>query len=68
MYKYVLSFIIIIATLTSCSEDKIQLSPISLDSSSDFYNTPEDIEQATVAVYDGLQAIGQYGQYFVYLI
>lgn len=68
MHKYVLNFIVIIIILTSCSEDKIQLSPISLDSSGNFYNTPEEMEQAVVAVYDGLQAIGQYGQYFVYLM
>jgi hypothetical protein len=68
MHKYFFKYILILTIITSCSEDKIQLSAISLDSSGNFYKTPEDMEKAVVAVYDGLQSLGQYGQYFVYLM
>lgn len=68
MFKNIIFFIAIIGLFSSCSEDEIQLSPISQRSTGDFYNTPDEIEQAVVAVYDGLQSIGQYGEYFIYLM
>lgn len=58
---------VIIGWLAACSEE-IQLSPISQKGIGDFYNTPEQIEEAVVGVYDGLQSIGQYGEFFVYLM
>lgn len=68
MVKNIILFIAVVGLFSSCSEDKIQLSPISQESTGNFYKTPEQIEQAVVAVYDGLQSIGQYGEYFVYLM
>lgn len=68
MYKKIFKFIIVIVFLSSCSEEKIQLSPISQENSGNFYKTPEQIEQAVVAVYDGLQSNGEYGQAFIYLM
>jgi starch-binding outer membrane protein, SusD/RagB family len=68
MYKPIIIFIVILLMFSSCSEDKIQLSPISQESSGNFYKTPEQIEQAVVGVYDGLQLSGQYREYFIYLM
>jgi len=68
MYKQIILVIAVIGIFSSCSEEKIQLSPISQESSSNFYKTPEQIEQAVVGVYDGLQLSGQYGKYFIYLM
>lgn len=68
MCKKIFKFIIVIAFLASCSEEKIQLSPMSQENSEKFYKTPEQIEQAVVAVYDGLQSNGEYGQAFIYLM
>lgn len=67
MFKNRIFLIVIIGWLSSCSEE-IQLVPISQKSIGGFYNTPEEIEQAVVGVYDGLQSIGQYGEFFVYLM
>ena len=67
MFKNRIFLIVIIGWLSSCSEE-IQLVPISQKSTGDFFNTPEEIEQAVVGVYDGLQSIGQYGEFFVYLM
>ncbi len=65
MKTYLFSLVIVFGLLSSC-EDDLQLSPISLDSTGTFYKTPEDIEQATVAAYDALQASGQYGSSFAF--
>jgi len=68
MYKQFVIIIAITGVFSSCNEDLIQLSPISQNSAGNFYSTPEQIEQAVVGVYDGLQLTGQYRQYFIYLM
>lgn len=68
MNKCTIIVFTILGLFASCSEDKIQLNPISQENSGNFYKTPEQIEKAVVAVYDGLQLSGQYGKYFIYLM
>lgn len=66
MNKYIIGILIITGFLTSCSEDRLDLSPISQENASNFYKTPEEIEQAVGSAYDGLQSNGEYGQNFIY--
>lgn len=58
--RYIL--IVVMATiLVSCSEDFIEIAPISEQSLDNFFQTSEDIEQAVAGAYDALQSSGQYG-------
>lgn len=52
-------FLCILAT--SCSEDFIEIAPISEQSLDNFFKSAEDIEQAVAGAYDALQSDGQYG-------
>jgi hypothetical protein len=54
----VLSLVLVIASLTSCSEDFIDLSPPSSVTVDVLYRTEADFQQALVGVYTGLR--GQY--------
>lgn len=56
-------FIILVISLllSACSEDFIELAPISEQSAVNFYKTQKDIEQAVIATYDALQDNAQYG-------
>lgn len=60
--KFINLLIICLAILaTSCSEDFIELAPISEQSIDNFFKSAEDIEQAVLGTYDALQSDGQYG-------
>lgn len=52
---YIALFITIIAT--ACSKDVLDLDPISEIGSNEFYSNADELELATVAIYDGLQAV-----------
>lgn len=43
--------------LISCNKDNLDLDPISEIGSNEFYSSPEEVELATIAIYDGLQAV-----------
>lgn len=45
---------------TGCSDDFLDLAPISQQNSNNFYKTPEDMKNALTAVYGSLQYGGQY--------
>lgn len=47
-------------TLAGCSDDFLDLAPISQLNSNNFYKTPEDMKNALTAVYGALQTGGQY--------
>lgn len=54
------SYIIILIGLVvgaSCSKDVLDLDPISEIGSNEFYSNTAEIELATIAIYDGLQAV-----------
>jgi len=65
MKKYYITFLIGII-LFSCSVSELDLAPISQESAGNFYNTPDEIDQAVIAAYDALQLTGQYGQNYFY--
>lgn len=44
-------------TILSCSKDQLDLDPISEIGSNEFYSDQDEIELATIAIYDGLQAV-----------
>jgi len=54
-------FIIALITLSACSEDFIDLAPLSEPNANNFYKTAEDINQAVIAAYDILQDGDLYG-------
>ena len=47
--------------VTSCSDDFIELAPISEGNAENFYQTNEDFEAAIIATYSNLQSPSQYG-------
>lgn len=47
-------------TATGCSDDFLDLAPISQENGNNFYKTPEDMKNALTAVYGSLQYGGQY--------
>ena len=47
------------ASIFSCKKDALDLAPISEIGSNGFYNNSDELEQATIAIYDGLQALPQ---------
>lgn len=51
---------IVMITAGSCSEDFLDLAPISQQNSTNFYKTAEDMKNALSAVYGSLQYGGQY--------
>ncbi len=57
------NFLILFCILlfTACSEDFINLAPISEQSAANFYKTETDLDQAVAATYDALQDGAQYG-------
>ncbi len=59
--KNIIFIIVSIFTFTACSEDFIDLAPISDQSTANFYKNQTDLEQAVVAAYDALQDGAQYG-------
>ncbi|PRD46129.1 RagB/SusD family nutrient uptake outer membrane protein [Sphingobacterium haloxyli] len=59
--KHTITIIFAAFTLSSCSEDFINLMPISQQSADGFYRSASDMEQAVMAAYDALQDGAQYG-------
>lgn len=53
--KYILSAIVVIIAISSCSEDFLDRQPLDQINSSNFYKTEEDAKQALIAVYDAFQ-------------
>lgn len=56
MKKYIL-IISIISFSYSCKKDYLDLDPISEIGSNEFYADQDEVELATIAIYDGLQAV-----------
>ncbi len=54
-----LYIIILVILMGSCSNDFINIAPISDQSSDNFYQNASDIEQAVAAIYDALQPLYQ---------
>lgn len=59
--KNILFLFIFITLFTACSEDFIDLAPISDQSTANFYKNQTDLDQAVIAAYDALQDGAQYG-------
>lgn len=55
--KKILFILTIGATLFSCSKEVLDLDPISQIGSNEFYTNAQEVEQATIAIYDGLQVV-----------
>lgn len=56
MKKYLI-ILIVGAVLVSCSKDVLDLDPISEIGSNEFYSNGDELELATIAIYDALQAL-----------
>ena len=56
IYHYILAGFIA-AMFTSCSEDELDLQPLSAIGSNGFYTNTEEVEGAVIAIYDGLQQV-----------
>lgn len=67
MTRSYLLIILWMVSLQACNSF-IDVKPESEFTTENFYATEDDIEQAVVGAYDALQAIGEYGQYFVYFM
>src|SRR5690554_3597530 len=50
-------FLLALFLLTSCNDDFIELDPISDLNSNSFYNTQQDINQATLSAYGNLRSL-----------
>ncbi|MEM9052897.1 MAG: RagB/SusD family nutrient uptake outer membrane protein, partial [Bacteroidota bacterium] len=46
-----------VSILSSCDKDNLDLDPISEIGSNEFYSNSEEVELATIAIYDGLQEV-----------
>ena len=64
----VLLLLIIFIAINGCSEDFIDLAPISEVTAGNFYNNESDIEQAVVAAYGALQSSNMYKENFLYFM
>lgn len=53
---------------SACSEQQLDLAPISNANSADFYKTDKDINQAVLSTYDILQSRSQYGHFFIFFM
>ena len=53
--------LILVLLLASCSNDFIELAPISESNAKNFYQTPDDFKAAIIATYSNLQSENQYG-------
>jgi len=54
--KYMIPFVLVISTLVACSDQLLNLEPISEITVGNFYRTPEDIRKAVNAVYAGMKS------------
>lgn len=66
--KYKASLLILVLIINSCSENFIELAPISEVSAGNFYKNKSDIEQAVVAAYGSLQSSNMYKENFLYFM
>ncbi len=55
--KYSIFFLAFVIVLGACSKDPLNQEPISQISETQFYNSTEELEWATIAIYDGLQDV-----------
>lgn len=63
-----ITFVFLFLFIVSCSEDFIELAPISEVSAGNFYNNEGDIEQAVIAAYAALQSSNMYKENFLYFM
>jgi tetratricopeptide (TPR) repeat protein len=54
--------------LSACSEEELDLAPVSNANAADFYKTAKDFNQAVLATYDILQSRSQYGHFFIFFM
>ncbi len=66
--KKILIIIMAVASLTACKNSFLDLHPISQNDVNSFYKTPNDINQAVNSAYGSLQANGEYGKDYVYIM
>lgn len=66
--KNIVALLFIVLLIDSCSEDFIDLAPISEVTAGNFYNNESDIEQAVVAAYGALQSSNMYKENFLYFM
>jgi starch-binding outer membrane protein, SusD/RagB family len=59
-------FVLFTLLLTSCSEEFLDLKPISTATSDNFYKTPDDFRNAVAGGYAGLQAAGLAGNSYIF--
>ncbi|TRX59517.1 RagB/SusD family nutrient uptake outer membrane protein [Fulvivirga sp. M361] len=52
-----LTLLLLALALASCGEDTLELTPISAIADEEFYQNDDDLALATLAIYDGLQAV-----------
>lgn len=63
-----ITYVFVFLFIVSCSEDLIELAPISEVSAGNFYNNEGDIEQAVIAAYAALQSSNMYKENFLYFM
>lgn len=66
--KYIPILLTLVFLINSCSNDFIDLAPISEVSAGNFYNNESDIEQAVVAAYGALRSSNMYRENFLYFM
>jgi tetratricopeptide (TPR) repeat protein len=66
--KNTLTLVFVLLLTFSCSEEFIELAPLSEVSAGSFYNNESDIEQAVIAAYASLQSSNMYKENFLYFM
>lgn len=55
--KKLITVLVLGGLMISCEKDALDLNPISEIGSNEFYSNSDEVEAATIAIYDGLQAV-----------
>ena len=64
-YKNLIFGLIILFTVSNCSEDDLDLAPVSQLTTGNFYLTPTQIDQALTGAYNGLRSFYSSGDAFI---
>lgn len=67
-YIRLILVLFVVSLTAACKEDFINLTAISNQTSSTFFNTAGDFQQGVNAIYDGLQSQQAYGRTYYYLM
>lgn len=66
--KKITTLILLLIVINGCSEDFIDLAPLSQVTAGNFYKNESDMEQAVIAAYGALQSSNMYKENFLYFM